>query len=60
MLKNNMKQVKFEIIGLAAGNSAVNNFGINANYIKHTKDRGGCPILKEQLVYARFLIQKKQ
>lgn len=50
---------QFNIVGLAAGNSAINNFGINAGYVKHKDDRGGCPILNGNRVYSRFLIRRK-
>lgn len=51
---------QFDIIGLAAGNSAVNNFGASANYKKHPNDRGGCGVINGERVYARLLIRKKQ
>ena len=50
---------QFEIVGMAAGNSAVNEFGILANYKKHEKDRGGCGVINGERVYARFLIRKR-
>lgn len=50
---------QFEIVGMAAGNSAVNNFGIDANYVKLSNDRGGCGIIKGERVYARILIRRK-
>lgn len=50
---------QFEIVGLSAGNSAVNNFGDIANYIKHPLDRGGCGVINGDRVYARFLIKRK-
>lgn len=49
---------QFEIIGMAAGNSAVNHFGDLAKYTKHKNDRGGCGVLNEGRVYARLLIKK--
>lgn len=45
------------IMGMAAGNSAVNGFGSQAGYRKHKKDRGGCPVLDDEIIYARILIR---
>lgn len=50
---------QFTIVGMAAGNSAVNGFGERANYHKHPKDRGGCGIVNGERIYARLLIIKK-
>jgi len=49
-----------EVMGMAAGNSAVNGFGSQAGYTKHKKDRGGCPVLDDERVYPRILIRRKQ
>lgn len=49
---------QFEIVGMAAGNSAVNDFGKMANYKRHPKDRGGCGVLNGERLYARLLIKK--
>lgn len=51
---------QFEIIGMAAGNSAVNHFGDLAKYTKHKNDRGGCGVVNGERVYARILIKRKQ
>ena len=48
---------QFEIVGMSAGNSAVNHFGDKANYSKHPNDRGGCGVVNGERVYARFLIK---
>ena len=48
---------QFEIVGMAAGNSAVNNFGASAGYKKHVNDRGGCGVINGKRCYARFLIK---
>jgi hypothetical protein len=48
------------IMGMAAGNSAVNGFGSQAGYRKHKKDRGGCPVLDDERVYTRILIRRKK
>ena len=48
---------QFEIVGMSAGNSAVNHFGDSANYVKHPNDRGGCGVINGERVYARFLIK---
>ena len=48
---------QFEIVGMAAGNSAINNFGSVANYKRHEKDRGGCGVVNGERTYARFLIK---
>lgn len=44
---------------MSAGNSAVNNFGVLANYTKHPNDRGGCGVVNGERVYARFLIKRR-
>ena len=49
---------QFEIIGMAAGNSAVNHFGDLAKYTKHKNDKGGCGVVNGERVYARLLIKK--
>lgn len=49
-----------EVMGMAAGNSAVNGFGSQAGYRKHKKDRGGCPVLDDERIYTRILIRRKQ
>lgn len=51
---------QFEILGMAAGNSAVNNFGECASYVKHPNDRGGCGVVNGERVYARLLIRRKR
>lgn len=51
-------EMRYEIIGLATGNSAANNFAPNCGYIKHKEDRGGCPVLNNKRVYSRLLIKK--
>ena len=51
---------QFEIIGMSAGNSAVNHFGDSANYVKHHNDRGGCGVINGERVYARFLIKMRK
>jgi hypothetical protein len=51
-------EMRYEIIGLATGNSAANNFAPNCGYIKHSEDRGGCPVLNNKRVYSRLLIKK--
>lgn len=51
---------KIVIMGMAAGNSAVNDFGSQAGYRKHKKDRGGCPVLDDEIIYARILIRNKR
>lgn len=48
---------KFAIMGMAAGNSAVNGFGSQAGYTKHKNDRGGCAVLDDERIYARILIR---
>ena len=50
----------FEIMGMAAGNSAVNGFGSQAGYRKHKQDRGGCPVIDDERIYTRVLIRRKQ
>ena len=47
------------IMGMAAGNSAVNGFGSQVGYRKHKKDRGGCPVLDDERIYTRILIRRK-
>lgn len=49
---------QFEIIGTAAGNSAVNHFGDLAKYTKHKNDKGACGVVNGERVYARLLIKK--
>lgn len=49
---------QFEIVGQASGNSAINGFGISADYRKHPNDRGGAPILNGKLVFSRLLIKQ--
>ncbi len=49
---------QFQIVGMAAGNSAVNNFGLAACYKRHPNDRGGCGVVKGERLYARLLIRK--
>ena len=51
-------EMRYEIVGLATGNSAANNFAPNCGYIKHKEDRGGCPVLNNKRVYSRLLIKK--
>lgn len=51
---------QFEIVGMAAGNSAVNNFGINAGYTRNRNDRGGCPVINGKRMYARLLVRRKK
>lgn len=58
MLDHMSNEMRYEIIGLAAGNSAVNNFAPNCGYIKHKEDRGGCPVLNNKRKYPRLLIKK--
>ena len=48
---------QFVIVGMAAGNSAVNGFGVEAGYTKHKKDRGGCPVLDGERIYTRIMIR---
>lgn len=48
------------IMGMAAGNSAVNGFGSRSGYTKHKKDRGGCPVLNDERGYVRILIRLKR
>ena len=50
---------QFEIVGQASGNSAVNNFAVEANYRKHPNDRGGCGIVNGERVYSRILIRRR-
>lgn len=50
--------MRYEIVGMATGNSAANNFAPNCGYIKHKEDRGGCPVLNNKRVYSRLLIKK--
>lgn len=50
---------QFEIVGMAAGNSAVNNFGASAGYKKHVNDRGGCGVINGKPTYARICIRRK-
>ena len=49
-----------EIMGMAAGNSAVNGFGSQAGYTRNKKDRGVCPVLDDERIYTRILIRRKQ
>lgn len=49
--------MKYEIVGIAAGNSAANNFAPNCGYIKHKEDRGGCSVLNNKRVYSRILLK---
>ena len=54
--KHNPKQ--FKIVGIACGNSRKNKFNYEVPYKKLSKDRGGCPVIKGKLIYARLFIQK--
>lgn len=50
---------QFEIVGMSAGNSAVNHFGNSTNYVKQHNDRGGCGVINGERVYARFFIKRR-
>lgn len=54
---------QFEIVGMAAGNtraSAPKEVLKQMQYKQHPEDRGGCPVLKGERTYARFIIKAKQ
>lgn len=53
---------QFEIIGFANGNfksNAPNELKELTKYIEGLKDKGGCPLIKGNLVYPRILIRKR-
>ena len=47
---------KIVIMGMAAGNSAVNGFGSQVGYTNHKNDRGGCALVNGKLKFARVCI----
>lgn len=51
---------QFQIIGICAGNSRVNKFYGDIEYIPHPADRGGCPVLNGERVYIRILIRRNE
>lgn len=51
---------QFEIMGMAAGNSRVNNFNYSVAYSPHANDRGGCGVIAGERVYARILIKYRK
>lgn len=58
LLDNMSRDMKYEVVGLATGNSAANNFAPNCGYKKHSEDRGGCPVINNKRIYSRILIKK--
>lgn len=54
---NRYSPEQFEILGMAAGNSRVNNFNYSVPYSPHPKDRGGCGVIEGERVYARILVK---
>ena len=50
---------QFEILGICAGNSRLNQFYGIVPYIPHVEDRGGCAVLNNKRVYSRILIRRR-
>lgn len=50
---------QFEIVGMAAGNTRATGFYFDVPYKPHPEDRGGCGVVNEKRVYARYLIRNK-
>ena len=51
---------QFEILGICAGNSRLNQFYGIVPYTPHVEDRGGCAVLNNKRVYSRILIRRRR
>lgn len=53
--------VRYKLIWQACGNTSASTpkeILDYLNYIKHSKDKGGCPVINNERIYTRVLIQK--